>query len=340
MDRAEKFEIKFQRDKERSIKKFLRKAGVSKNDTPEQVKEKLIKYTAKAKINYTAFRYPDELLADPEFLLAIYKANSDTAIFYPPSFANKELVTNADFMIEYVKLSFELKKNGLYANLYKEMPNIWGENILDGILRKYDTIIFTPDFIDKLSKSFEDINIVPLVKLSFTKCYIIGSREEIKQKEKQDLEMFKKCLTEVNIDVLCNQARKFGCKCIREIPKDIPNFNKIVDAGIEEDGFASLRELDITQVLDNVNLVSLAYSIDGIHGLLTYIKKSLSPYRNYTYCCHGEIHDYVKYEQVYADVQNALLSHPDIKAIIEYEAKYAQQKEELMKAFEEEDMEL
>ena len=118
---------------------------------------------------------------------------------------------------------------------------------------------------------------------------------------------------------MCDQVRKYTWRALNEIPNDIPNFNQVVSAGIETDGFRSLGKLDITQVLDNKDLIIQAYEKDGIQALAGYIQHTLSPMRTHYYMCHGEEHDYTEYDKRYEEVQKTLMSDTKIHYIFKKE---------------------
>ncbi|MBQ8430482.1 MAG: hypothetical protein IJX26_00850, partial [Clostridia bacterium] len=89
-----KYELRAQKEKERAIKRTLRKARVPKDATPEQVKAYLIHYVSKLKRDLYKLKFTDEQLADPNFLLGLYRANINMVDFQRPNPKNEELQSN------------------------------------------------------------------------------------------------------------------------------------------------------------------------------------------------------------------------------------------------------
>jgi len=316
MDKYEKYKMQAQKEKERAIKRTLRKARVPKNATPEQVKAYLINYVSKTKLGYYTLKFTDEQLADPDFLLGLYRANEAMLDFARPSTENEDLQSNIIFMIEYIKLAHAKNMREHKDEAY------WSNQELAWIVEDYKKALSNPMFIERLAFEFPNCRIIPIIKNNFIKNYSMLD-DDRKQKEQQDLENYKKCLNSLPIELLCKEVRRHGSVVIYDIPKDIKNFNQIIGAGIERDGFYALEKLDITQVLDNIDLIIKAYKKDGIKKLDAYINHSLRPLREHYYYCHGEPHSYTQFDQRYADVQEALKKDSKISCILEAERQLA-----------------
>ena len=263
-------------------------------------------------MDYYTLGFTDEQLADPNFLLGLYRANSNMVNFERPNPKNEELQNNIDFLIEYIKLKHSKEMMG-----HKNDDRHWAQTELKWAVEKYEKAMSNPEFIIRLAEAFPNQEIVPLIKECLIKCHIWGN--DIKQKEEQDRARYKECLSNLPIEFLCDQVRKYSWHTLNEIPNDIPNFNQLVSAGIETNGFRSLDRFDITQVLDNKDLIIKAYEKDGIKALIGYIQHTLSPRRTHYYMCHGEEHDYTTYDKRYEEVQEALLASPEIKAVFDKE---------------------
>lgn len=314
-----KYEIRAQKEKERAIRWTLRKAKVPKDATPEQVKAYLINYVSKGKLDYWKMRFSDEQLADKDFLLSIYRANPNMTL-YSKFYPDKELQDDVDFMIEYIKIRHRQEMIG-----HPKDESNWAQTELKWAVEKYDRAMSNPEFVVRLAEAFPNQQIIPLIKECLIKYY--GFDLNRKQKEEQDQARYKKCLSSLPVELLCDQVRKYGWWALDEIPNDIPNFNQMVSEGIEINGFRSLERLDIRQVLDNIDLVVKAYEKDGIQKLGEYIQHTLSPRRTHYYMCHGEEHDYTTYDKIYEEVQEALLASPEIKDILKKEKLVAKMKE-------------
>ena len=309
-----KYETKAQKQKEKAIKRTLRKARVPKDATTEQAKAYLIHYIGKAKkIDYYSLKFTDEQLLDPNFLLGLYRANINMVNFASPNPKNEELQDNIDFMIEYLKI------NNTKAMMdHPNADKYYIQNKLKWTIKNYTKAMSNPKFILKLAETFPNQEIIPLVKDTLLKVHSIYDKDR-KQKEEQDQARYKECLSNLPVEFLCEQVKKYGWHSLDEIPNDIPNFNQLVSVGIDVDGFMILDRLDITQVLDNKDLIIKAYKQEGFRALVNYIQDSLSPLRTQYYWSHGEEHDYKIYDKRYEEVQKALMASPEIKAVFEKE---------------------
>lgn len=318
----DKYKIKIQKEKQKDIKWTLKKARVPKNATPEQVKAYLIHYVKQEKLNYWKMRFSDELLEDRDFLLSVYRANPTMSIYDKFKPSKERLQDDVDFMLEFVEICHgRLMRNHLND---QQFP-YWSEQELKFILIHYDRTVSNPEFVEKFAQKFPYINIIPFIKESICKSYYLVDKDK-KQKEAKDLETYKNCLAGLPLELLCEQVRKHSWRALNEIPNDIPNFNQLISVGIEIEGFRSLGRLNITQVLDNKDLIIKAYERDGIQELVKFIKHTLSPQRTHYYMCHGEPHDYTEYDKRYADVQKALMEDVQIHDIFKEEYQVAKAK--------------
>ena len=316
-----KYEIRAQKEKERAIKRTLRKARVPKDATPEQVKAYLVHYVSRLKKDFYKLRFTDEQLSDPNFLLSLYRANIKMLLHSAPNPEIEELQSNVDFMIEYLKL-----KQRRETMMFTNKEGSWSQTNLEWATEKYNKAMANPEFIVRLAETFPNHQIIPLIKRSLMPYRWFGN--DVKEKEAQDQARYKECLSNLPTEFLCDQVRKYTWRVLNEIPNDIPNFNQLVSAGIEIDGFRSLGRLDITQVLDNRDLIIQAYEKDGIQALAGYIQHTLSPMRTHNYMCHGEEHDYTEYDKRYEEVQKALMSDTKIQYIFKKEEQLAKAREE------------
>lgn len=306
--------------KQKEINRTLKKAKISKSSSQEEINEQLITYIAGLKKDFHKVRFSDEQTSDPEFLMKLYRANLDMTLFQRPDPQNEELQENINFMMEYIKLRHK-KEMAEHNN----NNNWWSEFSLKWIVKNYTKAMTNPEFIAKLAEQFPNINILPIVKNFFITTYSMLDKDR-KEKESQDQARYKECLANLPIELLCAEAKKYGYKALLYIPNDVPNFNQVVSAGIECDGFRSLEKLDITQVLDNKDLIVKAYEKDGIQALAGYIQHTLSPMRTHYYMCHGEEHDYTEYDKRYEEVQKALKADSQIHFIFKKEELLAKQR--------------
>ena len=258
----------------------------------------------------------DEQLADPKFLLSLYKSNINMVNFVIPNPKNKALQDNIDFMIKYVKF-----KHSKEMIDYPQSDDYRSQTILARITEKYDIAMANPKFIVRLAKVFPKNQIIPLIKNALLPCRWFG--KDKKELEALDQERYRECLSNLPVELLCDQVRKFSEHALKEIPNEIPNFNQVVSVGIEINGFRSLKRLDITQVLDNIDLIIKAYEKDGIRLLCEYIQHFLSPIRTHDCMCHGDEH----YDKRYEEVQETLLASPEIQTVLKKEKLIVKKKE-------------
>ena len=317
----DKYNTRAKKQKEKAIRRTLRKAKVPKDATPEQVKAYLIQYVSRAKLDQYTLKFTDEQLADPNFLLGLYRANINMVNFERPNPEIKELQDNIDFMIEYLKI-----KHTKEMIEHPTSDDHWSQTELEWAIEKYDRAMANPEFIVRLAETFPNQQIIPLIKKALLPYRFFD--DDRKEKEAQDQIRYKECLSNLPIELLCDQVRKYSWHALNEIPNDIPNFNQIVSAGIETNGFRSLGKLDITQVLDNKDLIIKAYEKEGIQALTAYIQHTLSPRRTHYYMCHGEEHDYTTYDKRYEEVQKALMADAKIHYILKKEEQLEKSREE------------
>lgn len=294
---------KIKKEQEKRIHKTLKKAKVSKNDSQEEIDKKLIEYASNVKTSSKFFEmaFTNEQLNNPEFLLKLYKAYPDSIDYYRPSPSNKKLINNIDFMVNYFKLLLNQRSWINLRMAIKDYDRI--------ILNDCNPFISNNEFLLRIPTDFPNEIISELIMETF-----IHEKDYSNNSEKYR-EKCKNILESIPLSILCEQARKFGSKAIKYVPKDIKGFTEIVSAGIENDGFSSLEELDISQVLENKDLIMKACELKGEKALVGYIH-SLSPYRMVDCVKLGKLDSYRIYDENYAKVQETLVNDKDIKSIL------------------------
>lgn len=310
-DKIKKEQEKRRKEQEKRIHKTLKKAKVSKNDSQEEIDKKLIEYASNVKTSSKFFEmgFTNEQLNNPEFLLKLYKAYPDCLDYYRPSPSNKKLINNIDFMVNYFKLLLNQKS---WINLRMAIKdfNRLTLNEYNGMLFiENNPFIGNNEFLLRIPTDFPNEIIS-----QFIMEYYIQEKDYTNNSEKYYLKC-KNILESLPLSILCEQARKFGAKAIKYVPKDLKGFSEIVSAGIENDGFSSLEELDISQVLENKDLIMKACELKGEKALVKYIH-SLSPYRTVDCVKLGKLDSYKIYDENYAKVQEALANDKDIKSIL------------------------
>lgn len=155
----DKYNTRAKKQKEKAIRRTLRKAKVPKDATPEQVKAYLIQYVSRAKLDQYTLKFTDEQLADPNFLLGLYRANINMVNFERPNPEIKELQDNIDFMIEYLKI-----KHTKEMIEHPTSDDHWSQTELEWAIEKYDRAMANPEFIVRLAETFPNQQIIPLIK--------------------------------------------------------------------------------------------------------------------------------------------------------------------------------
>lgn len=310
---------KYERYKQKGIKKLLRKARVPRNATYEQTNACILHYVRNKANDFTKICLPKVQQNDPDFLLKLYNANLKMVHIAHPCWGCG-LVENVDFMIEFLKLADrekEEKRASMFTRSDKEKEADLAEVILEYIP---DSILENYKLMDRMISEFSSINTLRVIrKLMERRVYYSDFNFEARWEEME--REFKKFVYALSVENLCTQARKWGSEVLSFLPKDMEGFNKLVEAGIEKDGFRSLENLDVDQILDNKELVIKAYERDGFMGLTNYINYGLSPSRTNAIPQYGKEMLEFEHDERYAKVQKALLADEQIKSIYEQEEK-------------------
>ncbi len=298
-----KIKSKYEKTSKKNIAKFQKKAKITKDDTYAEANEKIYAYVSKMKRNFYKVYLTDEQKKDPEFLLNLYYSNINLVNWKKPDSRYYELQVDVDFMINFIKLAYKYETKNYDKNKFYECT-------LKQILDPYKTAMSNPKFVEKLAGEFPQANIIELLYKVSIPNYYVSERMRLPYKK-----IFKNCVFGLPKELVLSEAKKHGYDSIYRIPNDLPYFNEVVGAGIEKDGFVSLTQLDIEQVLNNIPLIIKAYEKDGINELHRYIKFKLSPDREYCRMCHDEVHTNTIYDERYKKVQDALLENAQIKEI-------------------------
>lgn len=315
MDKEEKRKLKAGRDWQKLIDKFLRMARVPKNATYEQTCACILHKVRNMKRDLWKVKLPDAQMNDPDFLLKLYKANPGMTFWHRYSI-NKHLQSNADFMIGFAKWAdvSQVKQNE--KSKITDANNDFRKMNLKLTLTDCKYAMENPEFVARLAREFPFLNVVELIKETTEKDLGAFAKEEERQKAREN---FERIISKVPNEILCNQVRAFKHRAMIDIPNTVPDFNKLVEIYVEEEGFHALSYLDIEQVLDNKPLIMKAYQKEGVRALARYIHNSLSPSRTEYYFCHGEEHEHTTFDGRYLTVQQALMQDEEIRAIFEQE---------------------
>ena len=291
----DKKQEKLKRKEEKEIIRTLKKAKVPKYADQKVTEDKLIEYASKASLlKFYEMKFSKELLNNPEFVKRLYQSNTFAFDRFPPSRLNPEFTKDIDFMVNYLK-------SALKASNWKTLRIF---------LDDYDNLIESKEFLQRIPTDFPRVVISELIKDTFEhKTDFNNNKDEYLKKQKQILES-------LPIELLCDQAREFGSRAISNIPKDLKGFKEIVSAGIENDKFNSLEQLDINDIINSKDLIMKSAKLTSEGELVRYIIHGLSPNRNKYYMCHGELHSYDYYDENYARVQEALVNDKDIREIL------------------------
>ena len=300
---------KYQRRRQRDIRRTMRRAHVKPDASREEIDNAFLAHIMdrRTDLQEVALGLTDEQIRDSRFMLAMYRNRPDMLSYARPR--TEELLGDVDFMRQYLSLEYDRRcpkdKNGKhqrksYFDLHLMLSG-FGEQMKN------------PAFVEMLAEVFPEDNIIYTVK----RCMPGYTLFDDKKKE-EDIQTL---LASLSTDMLCEQARRFGKEAIRELPKTLPGHSDIVSAGIECDGFDSLALLDIKKVLENKDLIFKAYEHSSVKDLSFYLRNTVSPHRTQYYMCHGEPHDYNYYDSDYEVVQNALLGDFQIHMLFKKEAE-------------------
>ena len=297
---------KAEKERVKALKRFMKKIGVTKKDSQEQINQKVLKFASETKIPFE-IRLSDVQKNDKSFLLKLYQANTDCTNWQKP---NEEHQKDVDFMIEFFQVAYEQKKK-TYSRFMKVT--------LYEVASDYKDVLKNPLFVEKMEKAFPDENLLEILTQCLDSYFI--------HKENP----YREAVFAWPYGVLKAQAQKFGKDFLKYLPKDYPNYTRLVAAAAEKDGFDSLTYLPIKKVLKKKDLILKAHTKDGVERLVSYLKKDLSPRREQFYWCHGEPHYYSYHSKEHEKVQESLLSDKDIRKIVNPYFKKQQEAEKAAK---------
>lgn len=275
---------------DKETKKFFDKAKIKRDDSYDEVNEKIIAFIKKAgkRLNIDSVYLTERQLSDANFMLRLFQ-------------------TNPKLNLVFSNFDIKLRHNQGFALKYLEIvlgDDMEGKSFTDYLLEfsKFKDLFNSVEFVKEIAKKFPKCNIV-LVLYN-----IVGKGD---QNSKRFTEIIKNLPTEI----LCEQAKKFGWETMYNLPKDTPDYYKILSSAVEKDGFKVLKYLDIDDVLEHKDLILKAYDKQGIEALSKYIEFYLNPKRVNTYAVGDRLKSEIIFDEKYAQVQKALLSDPDIAKI-------------------------
>ncbi len=293
--RTERMIKKNNQRKEKAILKLNKKLKITSKTSQEEINAKYLEYVKTAPYVGDVF-LTDVQYNDPDFMLAFYKANTQSLLYKTPT---DTLQQNQDFMIEYYKLRYQQE--------FEREQHFGGTVELSSIINRYQPLLRKTEFIEKLATVFPEYNTLEEVYKAM--CSIIIGRH---MAEKDYLNLVSNLPTEF----LSSQAEKFGGYALAYIPKNHPKFDDFVKAGIECDNFESLVQLDINKVLDNKDLIIKAYENSGdVRRLTKYLTHDLDPNRVHV-DTEPYYHEHIIFDEDYEKVQLTLLQDEDLLNII------------------------
>lgn len=135
---------------ERTIAKLYKKLKLT-NSAEKTINSRILEYV-KTKKDLYGFALTSKQQNDPEFMLELYKANSQALTYHCP---NKNLQKNIDFMVEFFKLELARKKRVYLENKQEfDFANI--KPSIDSILLGYRQLRQNKEFLEKLNKELEN----------------------------------------------------------------------------------------------------------------------------------------------------------------------------------------
>lgn len=281
---------------EKRRKKFLRRLWVNKRTDENTIREKILTYAIKHS-SLDKIILSDDELRDPDFLLSLYRTNILTTCYIEPTYHTD----NIDLMLEYTRYR-------MIANEVTEFKGIkwYMQHYL------YNDLVKNIEFVEKLGKIYPTCNLIDLVH------HILSVGHEYD--DAQNKEEIARVIQSFPTDFLTREARRFGARAIEFIPPHTPYIQEIIRAGIDHDGFSSLELMDPQYIPDCIDLVVKAYNKDGIRKLSNFVYDHLNPKKTRVQQVDGKRVSESYIDETLKNAQRAILSHPEIRKIIEMES--------------------
>lgn len=276
---------------DKETKKFFKRAKIKKDDNLSEINDKIICYVSKMgkRLDIDSVYLLENQLSDSKFMIKLFRANSDLILIF--SNLNKNLTHNENFALDYLNIV-----------LHKKLP----VNIYHMAFSQFTNLLKNPTFLSKVIEKFSDFNIISIIYKLF-----------VNVKEDSSKQKYYNIICDIPTQLLCEQARQFGCEVLLYLPKNIPNYNKIISYAIEKDGFKALSYLDIDNVIDNKELILKAYQLFGKEALSYYLEFSLNPIHKSVYVEDGKVSCKIDYDEKCAEVQKMLFQSAEIEKIYE-----------------------
>ena len=231
---------KYEKEKQKRIKRLFRKARIKKDASRDQIDANTIGYFKKKGVD-TKVSLLDEQCDDPMFLISLYKSAPDTMWQFPPREENKKMVLNTFFMAEYIKLKAERESKLCSKDALESV--VWSS------FRRYRDCALNPEFVALIGNKYPEIDIISAVKNAvITHNYYINKEEEKKQ-----IEEYTTLLNALPKELLEREVRKHGEYILKKLPRSLPGFTDLICVGIEHDGFKSVSLLDVDNILEKTN---------------------------------------------------------------------------------------
>ena len=259
--------------------------GIDESIEGQEFDNAIIDYVESGnKINL--YMLSSEQKKNKDFMLRLFSA--DPTLIKEDTL-DSDFKKDKDYMLKYYTLRNSCAKDCARYGMY------WEEELLND-----------PEFVDKLSQSNPDIDILSLVTRVVDNSIFA------------DGEKSKNIINQLNPETLVGQVKAFGLDALRKIPSDHSEYVTFVDAAVETIGYEGLRYLSVDKVLENKDIIYKAYEKDGVDALVKYITNDLNPNRKDGYMCHGEYHDYSYYSKQHEEDRDELLEDEKINGILEF----------------------
>lgn len=297
------------------IFRTLRRAKVPLFASKEKKNECIFRYVANTNLGFYDLTFTEEQLSDPDFLLGLYRANCQMTVFEKPNPKYPNLQENVDFLMEYLKIKAVYINKNFGGDVRNEAFH------LEPSLRDLEQALYNPEFVARAAREFPYVNFVSMIKENF-KHSDEYNKKGWKHHYYEVMAKYNDFVSKLPFDVLLRQVEIFGLDALKEIPNNTPDFARIVGVAIEKGGFSALECLDITQVLDNKDLIVKAcYYSRHPSDLPYYIKYSLSPDRRSCRFISGIPYYENVFDERYLHVQQELNADPVIQTLLEVESK-------------------
>ena len=298
--------------------KFLATIGLDPNvaHSREELDDAIIKYASNSE-GYDAIggiKLTDEQLQDANFMAKLYATNNPSVIRYIKPV--EALYSNHEHIIDYMKKYFQTDLDIVGPKLAN----------FRNTMSLFKPILNNPEFVERLIAEFPDKEVIRLVQDLIVRWNTSDEREA-----------FNSVMSELSTESLISQASTFGKEATRFVPQSRNDYNAIIEASINNDGFNSLVLLSPEQLLRHKDLMLRAFEIANaslidssdnqtpskkrIMKPETFFVSHNSPMQDHSYMCHGDYHSYTSFSKPHLEFQYRIANDTEFWNNVNYPAE-------------------